>query len=174
MITIEKIHEVKNRISISNNYEAVINDSIHEAAWKEVIEVELNAFANNHTWEESRRSLDVNVVTSKWVFTVKYAANGAVDRYKARLVARGFTQVHGVDYEETFAPTLRADSLRILLALMTLKDMKTEQIDVNNAFIESDLQKAIYMHSSKKMTLKNDRVLRFLRSFYDFKQSIRK
>lgn len=173
MTTIDQAHGVKNRIPHPETYEAAVNDPIHGAAWKEAIELELNALTSNETWEESRRPLDVNVVTSKWVFVVKYAANGAVDRYKARLVARGFTQVYGVDYEETFAPTLRADSLRILLALMALENMEAEQVDVNNAFTESDLNEVIYMHPPKGMKLKNGRVLRLLKSLYGLKQSAR-
>ena len=108
------------------------------------------------------------------MFIVKYAANEAVNRYKAKLIAKKFTQIYEIDYEKIFASTLRTDSLRILFALMTLKDMKAEQIDVNNAFIESDLEKVIYMHPSKEMTLKNERILKLLRNLYDLKQSARK
>ena len=91
MITIEKAHGVKNRISISNNYKAIINNSIYKAAWKKVIEIEINAFANNYIWKKSRRLLNVNIVTFKWVFTVKYAANKAINRYKVRLITKEFT-----------------------------------------------------------------------------------
>lgn len=59
-----------------------------------------------------------NAITAKFVWDVKYAEDGSIARYKARLVARGFTQVHGVDYEETFAPTIRYDALRIFLLLL--------------------------------------------------------
>ena len=173
MMTTDQLHGIKNPVPIPDSYKAAINDPIHGAAWREAIETEINALAANDTWEETRRPLDTNVVTSKWVFTVKYAPNGSVDRYKARLVARGFTQVYGEDYTETFAPTLRVDSLRILLALMALEDMEAEQVDVNNAFTESDLKEAIYMHSPPGMELKNGRVLRLLRSLYGLKQSAR-
>lgn len=85
--------------------------------WKIAIEKQLNALIANGTWELVRRpTRDTNIITSKWVFKVKYTSSGLIDRYKARLVARGFTQKHGIDYEETFTPTLRLESLRMLLA----------------------------------------------------------
>ena len=85
--------------------------------WKTAINDQLNALIVNQTWELIDRPSNVeNIITSKWVFKVKYTSTGHIDRYKARLVARGFSQVQDIDFEETFSPTLRLESFRMLLA----------------------------------------------------------
>ena len=71
----------------------------------------------NQTWKYVRRPRDVELIDSKWIFKLKYNEDGKIDKYKARLCARGFKQVHGVNYDETFSPVVRYDSLRYLLAL---------------------------------------------------------
>ena len=86
-------------------------------------------------------------ITSKWVFKVKYTPSGLLERYKARLVARGFSQQYGIDYEETFAPTLRFDSLRMLLAIAAYEDWHIHQMDVVSAYLAGELEEEIYMES---------------------------
>ena len=90
--------------------------------WAQAIEEELTSLASNGTWELVELPKGRQPITSKWVFKVKYTPSGLVDRFKARLVARGFSQQYGIDYEETFAPTLRFDSLRMLLAIAAYDD----------------------------------------------------
>jgi hypothetical protein len=84
-------------------------------------------------------------VDSKWVFKLKRDANGQIARYKAKLVARGFTREKGADYHETFAPTVRVISIRTLLALVAYNDWEVEQLDVVTAFLEADIEEEIYM-----------------------------
>ena len=87
----------------------------------------------------------VNVVSCKWVFKVKRLPNGQIDRYKARLVARGFFQQYVVDYEETFTPVVRMESLRILLAISAIEDMEIHQMDVVTAYLAGELEEETYM-----------------------------
>ena len=75
----------------------------------------------------------------KWVFKLKYNSDGSIETYKARFVAQGFSQVHGIDYMETFAPTIRRESLRIFLAIATMLEMILMQMDVIGAYLESAL-----------------------------------
>jgi hypothetical protein len=84
-------------------------------------------------------------VDSKWVFKLKRDANQQIVRYKARLVARDFTQEKGVDYHETFAPTVRVISFRTLLALAVYNYWEVEQLDAVLAFLEADIEEGIYM-----------------------------
>jgi hypothetical protein len=107
------------------------------------------------------------------VINVKYQVNGRMEKFKTRLVTRGFTQIYKIDFDETFAPTMRINSLRILLYFITLKDMKTEQVDVNNAFTESTLEEDIYISPSPGLTLPRRCVLKLNRNFYGLKQSAR-
>ena len=99
---------------------------------------EITALITRGTWELVPRTNGAIVVTCRWVYTVKYKADGSIDRYKARLVARGFTQTYGVDYEETFSPVARLNSIRVILSLALNNSWDLCQLDVNNAFLYGD------------------------------------
>ena len=100
---------------------------------------EMQALVSRGKWELVNHPPGASVVSCKWVFTVKYKSDGSVDRYKARLVARGFTQVYGVDYAETFSPVARFNSIRVILSLVVNQSWQLCQRDVKNAFLYGDL-----------------------------------
>ena len=111
-------------------------------------------------------------VGNKWVFTLKYKSDGSLKRYKAKLVAQGFTQTQGLDYEETFAPVAKLNSIRILLSLAVNLDRKLHQLDIKNAFLNGDLEEEIYMRiplGFEKDHLK-DKVCKLHKSLYGLKQ----
>ena len=141
--------------------------------WKDAIEAELTALAANGTWEEVVPPKDVNIVTSKWVFKSKMHTNGSLDKLKARVMARGFSQMHSINYEDIFAPTVKFDTLHVFLALIALEDLECHQVDVNNAFTESFLKKTIYMASPPGVDVTSDHALCILCSLYGLKQTAR-
>jgi hypothetical protein len=108
------------------NYEEAVQ--LPEAAqWRTAMETELCTLEENSTWElVPRPPKPTNIVTSKWVFKTKRHADGTVDRYKARLVARGFSQVEGLDFFETYAPVVRLEALRVLLAIAAYHDYEIQ------------------------------------------------
>ena len=114
-------------------------------------------------------------ITSKWVFKVKYTPSGLLERYKARLVARGFSQQYGIDYEETFAPTLRFDSLRMLLAIAAYEDWHIHQMDVVSAYLAGELEEEIYMEPPEGLPYDQSNlkriVCRLVKGLYGLKQS---
>jgi len=87
----------------------------------------------------------VNFINTKWVFKIKMLLNGQIDKYKARLCIRGFTQQYGVDYFNTFAPVVRTESLRMLLAYAAVKDLEVHQIDVVSAYLLGELEEHAYL-----------------------------
>jgi hypothetical protein len=91
-------------------------------------------------------------ISCKWVFIIKHGVHGEVEHYKARLVARGFTQTFGVDYNETFAPIVKFVSIRCILALAAIEDMEIHQIDVKIAFLNGDIEKELYMEQPEAFT----------------------
>ena len=99
------------------------------------MDYEVEALVSRGTWTLVPRPADVNIVTCKWVFTVKYYLDGTISRHKARLVARGFTQAYGIDYTETFSPVVRLNYVCILHSLAVNQAWSLHQLDVSNAFL---------------------------------------
>ena len=129
-------------------------------------------FSTQHgTREVVPRPQDRKVVSSKWVYRVKYDADGNVSRYKARLVARGYTQVLGVDYSETFAPVTRLETLRLLFGLAVQKDWEVRQIDVKTAYLCGDLDEEIFMEPPEGANVPEGHVFRLLKAIYGLKQA---
>jgi len=113
--------------------------------WQDAIQVELDNLKAAGTWEIVERLRDTNVVDSKWVFRVKKDADGNISKWKARLVARGFTQVYGVDYFETFAPVAKLASIRTILAIAARNNWDISMFDFHSAYLNGELDEDIYM-----------------------------
>ena len=114
-------------------------------------------------------------VGSKWVFKLKVGPDGMVHRHKARLVAQGFLQKYGLDYDETFSPVVRFESLRTVIALAVQNGLKLHQMDVTTAFLNGELDEEVYMKQPEGFATKGqeDLVCKLKRSIYGLKQSPR-
>ncbi len=102
--------------------------------WQEAIDTEYKSLQERQTWSLVVKPTGRKIVDIKWVFKIKRNTNGTIAKYKARLVARGFTQEHGIDYIETFAPTVKLSTIRVILTLATYHDWEVEQLDVVATF----------------------------------------
>jgi hypothetical protein len=160
-------------IKIPLTYKQAVNDKKHSQEWRDAMTEELVSLQANGTWKEVIRPAGANLVSCKWVYTVKTLPEGDIERLKARLVARGFSQVHGTDYSETFAPTVRMDTLRLVLAMVAIEDLECYHFDIKNAFTESHLKEKIYLAPPPGVPVKPGYVLQALRSLYGLKQAAR-
>ena len=113
--------------------------------WLDAQSEELNSFKLNDVYEEVPIPEGVKPITSKHVFSLKEDAQGNIERYKVRIVARGFTQQEGVDYQDTFAPVASLESIRIILALAVRLGLYTDQMDVNTAYLNGELLQTLYI-----------------------------
>ncbi|GKA19148.1 retrovirus-related pol polyprotein from transposon RE1, partial [Tanacetum coccineum] len=113
--------------------------------WMAAMHDEMEALKQNCTWTLVPRPSASNIVGSKWVYRIKYHADGSVERFKARVVAQGFTQIPGLDYSHTFSPVVKASTVRIVLSLAVLHRWRLHQLDVKNAFLHGHLNETVYM-----------------------------
>jgi len=137
--------------------------------WLKAISSEYESHLVNKTWTLVEYPQNAKIIGSMWRFKIKRDADGSIIKYKARLCARGDQQTNGIDYNETFAPTVRYTTLRVLLALACYHDLEVEQFDVVSAFLNADVNETIYMHQpegyqqydskGKKMVCKLNRAL---------------
>lgn len=128
-----------------STYRAAITGS-ESAQWIAAMEEEMESLSKNSTWELVRLPLGRKIITCRWVFKRKEGITAAEGvKYKARVVARGFSQREGVDYNEIFSPVVRHTSIRVLLAMVAHQDLELEQLDVKTAFLHGELEEEIYM-----------------------------
>ena len=145
--------------------------------WKKSMERELQSHRDNGTWDEILVPLPrgKKAVGSKWVYRVKENSDGTVDVYKSRLVAQGFSQVEGIDFNETFAPTLRYTTLRAMLALAAVNGFFLGHLDVSTAYLYGDLDEEIYMKQPPGFEQKGpngeELYCRLRKSLYGLKQA---
>ncbi|VVT54835.1 uncharacterized protein SAPINGB_P004286 [Magnusiomyces paraingens] len=122
--------------------------------WLEACVIEMSSLKRNGTWELVDLPPGRKAINSKWVFKVKRKADGSIERYKARLVCIGFSQVEGIDYTETFAPVVRYETVRIVLAIAAQFGFQVHHMDVETAFLNGDLKEDIYMRQPKGFVVK--------------------
>lgn len=141
--------------------------------WKEAMTEEMNNLKENQTWELVPRPPNRRIISSKWVFRRKLTKSRELERYKARLVARGYNQVYGIDYTDTYSPVLKMKSLRLLLALAASWGWTVKQLDITAAYLHGTLTEDIYMEQPEffEEDDKQDWVCHLKRSIYGLKQS---
>ncbi|KAM2174476.1 hypothetical protein ACFX1Q_033991 [Malus domestica] len=113
--------------------------------WQSAMQEEFNALKAQGTWQLVPSPPNRTIIGSKWVYKVKKNPNGSVSRYKARLVAQGFSQEQGIDYFETFSPVVRHTTVRLILSLAAINKWELRQLVIKNAFLHGDLQEEVYM-----------------------------
>ncbi|RVW49720.1 Retrovirus-related Pol polyprotein from transposon TNT 1-94 [Vitis vinifera] len=152
-----------------------VEEALNDEAWVDALHEELNQFSRNDVWFLVPRPKDVNVIGTKWIFKNKMDENGVIVRNKARLVAQGFKQIEGIDFDETFAPVARLESIRILLAVACVWKFKLFQMDVKSAFLNGILNEEVYVEQPKGFQDPRypNHVYRLRKALYGLKQAPR-
>ena len=156
-------------ILMSVIYAEAVKDSIWEEMWKNVIHMKLTALMTNGIWEEAVPLRRVNIVISKWIFKFKLNINKFLNKLKARLVARDFSQIYNVDYKNIFIFTVKFNTLQVFLTIIVLKNLKYHQVNINNIFTKFFLKKTIYIALSFEVNIAFNYILYILCSLYDLK-----
>ena len=143
--------------------------------WYNAMKDELDSMKSNEVWDLVELPKGVQAIGCKWVYKTKKDSLGNIERYKTRLVAKGFTQKEGIDYTETFSPVSKKDSLRIILALVAHLDLELQQMDVKTTFLNGDLEEEVYMKQPEGFSSREGEhlVCKLKKSIYGLKQASR-
>ncbi|GJY74420.1 retrovirus-related pol polyprotein from transposon TNT 1-94 [Tanacetum coccineum] len=149
------------------------DDDLNDERWVVVMQEELNQFTANDVWELVPQPKSLTIIRTKWVFRNKLDENGIVSRNKARLVAQGYNQQEGIDYDKTYAPVARLESIRILLAYACALDFKLFQMDVKISFLNGFINEDVYVtQPSRLIDFKTpNHVYKLKKALYSLKQA---
>ena len=123
----------------------MIEEALDDPSWMNTMQEELTQFERNKVWKLVPKPKDKSMIRTRWVFRNKLDEKGIIIRNKAKLVAQGYNQEEGIDYDETFAPVARLESIRMFLAYAAFSYFKVYQTDVKNAFLNGKLQEEVYV-----------------------------
>jgi hypothetical protein len=179
------------RSAISDDYEVYVSEEIqmegdptsfkeamrnaYSSKWLDAMEDEMRSMSINKVWDLEEIPKGVKTVGFKWVYKMKCDSNVNIERFKARLMAKGFTQREGIDYTEIFSPVSCKDSLRIIMTLVAHYDLELHQMDVKTSFINGDLLENVYMAQPKGLAIKGKEHMgcHMRKSIYGLKQASR-
>ena len=133
----------------------------------------MNSLKKNTTWELVSLPLGRKLVQCKWVFRKNVTVDGSTCKYKSIIVSKGFSQVQGVDYHETFAPVAKMDSIRLVLVISASKHWEVHHMDVKSAFLHGNIHEEIYMKHPNGYITDPSLVCNLKKSLYGLKQAPR-
>jgi histone deacetylase 1/2 len=122
-----------------------LEEALGDSNWRSAMDVEYDALMKNKTWHLVPPCKGRNIIDCKWVWKIKRKADGTLDKYKASLVAKGYKQRFGIDYEDTFSPVMKMATIRIILSIAISRGWSLWQLDVQNAFLHGILEEEVYM-----------------------------
>lgn len=154
------------------NYEDAISP-INALLWKQAMEKEMTALNRIHTWTLTPLPKGRSAIKCRWTFKLKHTVDGSIERYKACLVVKGFSQRPGIDYDQTFSPIVKYDSLRAILAVTAVEDLELFQLDVPIAFLHGELKEEVYLAQPEGhiISRQESQVYRLHKSLYGLKQA---
>ncbi|GAU27144.1 hypothetical protein TSUD_104530 [Trifolium subterraneum] len=158
----------------SNGEPANYEEASKQEVWRKAMESEMDSIRSNDTWELTDTPQGTKPIGVKWVYKTKLNEEGHIEKHKAKLVAKGYAQKHGIDYGEVFAPVSRWDTIRTIVSIAASKACNIFQLDVKSAFLHGELAEEVYVeqplgfHNGKK-----DHVYKLKKALYGLKQAPR-
>ena len=119
--------------------------SSNRERWKQDIQLELDSIKKNYVWDIVSRPKYKMIIGTRWVLKIKVNSSNLQEKFKGRLVAKGYDHICGINYYKTFAPVIKLQSLRTFLAITANSNLKVHQIDIDNRFLNFELNEAIYI-----------------------------
>jgi hypothetical protein len=161
--------------SIIDSEPSSFEEAAGQQVWKDAMMEEYQSIMKNDVWDIVLRPEGKSVVTSKWIYKIKHVADGSIEKYKARFVARGFSQKEGVDYEETFAPVTRYTSIRVVISLASVMGWRIHQMDVKTTFLNGVIEEEVYIEKPQGFEVhgRESHVCRLKKALYGLKQAPR-
>jgi hypothetical protein len=175
----KRSHRFGGYVSMMNNISDVEPSSFEEEdklkVWKDSMLEEYRSIIKNNVWDIVPRPKDKSVVFSKWIYKIKHVADGSVEKFKARFVARGFTQKEGIDYEETFSLVARYTSIQTIIVLAPILGWKLHQMDVKTTFVNGKIEQEVFVEQPDGFVFHNKgtHVCKLRKALYGLKQDPR-
>ena len=154
---------------VPRTYKEAVNGG-HASKWMNSMKSEVTSLQENGTWELVDLPPGKNLVSGKWVYVIKENSDGSIERYKSRWTARGFDQVKGIDYTETFSPVVRMDTLRMMMAYVATDKKQMKHLDVTTAFLNAPVKEELYVEQPHGFE-KGNKVCRLRKALYGIKQA---
>lgn len=151
------------------------NEAKEKKVWRDACEDEIVSIVKNKTWELVELPVGAKAIGLKWIFKVKCNADGSINKFKAKLVAKGYIQRHGIDYDEVFAPMTRIETVRFLIALAASRGWENHHLDVKTAFLHGDLKEEVYVFQPEGLVVKGNenKVYKLKKVLYGLRQAPR-
>nr|GEZ13469.1 ribonuclease H-like domain, reverse transcriptase, RNA-dependent DNA polymerase [Tanacetum cinerariifolium] len=173
--TLSDLYENTKELLLAEDEPKNYKEASSDQKWIEAIKVELDSINRDNTWERTTLPTGHKAIGLKWVFKSKKDANGDIIKHKARLIAKGYIQQHGIDFEEVFAPVARMETIRLLLAIAATNKWEVHHLDVKSAFLHGDLKEEVYVTQPEGFIKEqnNGKVYRLIKALYGLRQAHR-
>jgi len=146
-------------------------EAILDPLWQQAMDEELSTLHNTDIWDLVPLPSGKSIVDCRWVYKIKTNSDGSIERYKARMVAKGYSQQYGMDYEETFTLVAKMTTIRSLIVVASIRQWHISQLDVKNAFLNEDLQEEVYMALPPGISHDSGYVCKLKKALYGLKQA---
>jgi hypothetical protein len=150
-------------------------EAVQKKEWMDAMTEEYQSIMKNNVWEVFPKPKNKYVVSSKWIYKIKHATNGSIEKHKARFVARGFSQKEGIDYEETFSPVAKYTSIKTIISLVAKMKWKFHHMDVKTTFLNGVIEEEVYIEQLQGFEVEDRKthIYRLKKAMYGLKQALR-